>query len=145
MNNVFCTIQNRIIATYTKYIPVNYYNADRYVEINKDDLKLIREKLSRYPTRFDKRLFSVSYNAVKKAYTHAKKETKVNDEHNLSMYALRHTHCSYLLSQGISIEYISKRLGHFSISMTLDTYSHLLDEYKEKQGQKVRDIFLSLN
>ena len=46
-------------------------------------------------------------------------------------HSLRHTHCSFLLSQGISIYYISKRLGHKNIDTTLKHYSHLLeDQYK---------------
>ena len=56
-------------------------------------------------------------------------------------YSLRHTHTSYLLSKGIPIEYISKRLGHATISQTLDTYSHLLEEHKKEQGQRVRELF----
>ena len=59
---------------------------------------------------------------------------------NITPYSLRHTHTSYLLSKGLPIEYISKRLGHASISITLETYSHLLEEHKE-QGQRVRELF----
>nr|WP_232208804.1 tyrosine-type recombinase/integrase [Staphylococcus delphini] len=51
----------------------------------------------------------------------------------LRPYALRNTHTSYLLSKGIPIEYISKRLGHYNISITLDVYSHLLDEHKKSK------------
>ncbi|MWU86075.1 site-specific integrase, partial [Staphylococcus aureus] len=45
------------------------------------------------------------------------------------------------LSKGIPIEYISKRLGHSTISQTLNTYSHLLEEHKKEQGQRVRELF----
>ncbi|MDV2096988.1 tyrosine-type recombinase/integrase, partial [Acinetobacter baumannii] len=60
---------------------------------------------------------------------------------NITPYSLRHTHTSYLLSKGLPIEYISKRLGHASISITLETYSHLLEEHKKEQGQRVRELF----
>ncbi|HGO3896095.1 TPA: site-specific integrase, partial [Staphylococcus aureus] len=36
---------------------------------------------------------------------------------------------------------ISKRLGHSIISQTLKTYSHLLEEHKKEQGQRVRELF----
>ena len=50
------------------------------------------------------------------------------------LHMLRHTHCSYLLAKGISIYYISKRLGHKNISVTTEVYSHLLEEtYKEDE------------
>ncbi|NJH82556.1 tyrosine-type recombinase/integrase, partial [Staphylococcus hyicus] len=62
------------------------------------------------------------------------------DDKSITPYALRHTHTSYLLSKGIPIEYISKRLGHNNISITLDTHSHKVDEHKKEQGQPVREL-----
>ncbi|MHC9401487.1 tyrosine-type recombinase/integrase, partial [Staphylococcus epidermidis] len=80
------------------------------------------------------------HTSVSKAFRKAKEVIGLNDN-NITPYSLRHTHTSYLLSKGIPIEYISKRLGHATISQTLDTYSHLLEEHKKEQGQRVREIF----
>jgi len=33
------------------------------------------------------------------------------------------------------------QLGHSNIAITLEIYSHLLDEHKKEQGQKVRELF----
>lgn len=115
-------------------------NADRFVEVPAKDINLIKTKLARLPKRLDGKLFKLSHNAVIKAFRHAKKVIGLEDD-KITPYALRHTHTSYLLSKGIPIEYISKRLGHSSISITLDTYSHLLDEHKKEQGQRVRELF----
>jgi len=38
----------------------------------------------------------------------------------------RHTHASLMLKQGIHPKIVQERLGHSSISMTLDTYSHVV-------------------
>lgn len=115
-------------------------NADRFVEVTKNDVKLIKSKLSKLPKRVNGKLFKLSHSAVSKSFNNAKANIKLNDR-SITPYALRHTHTSYLLSKGIPIEYISKRLGHYNISITLDTYSHLLDEHKKEQGQRVREIF----
>lgn len=115
-------------------------NADRFVEVPQKDIKLIKSKLSKLPKRVDGKLFKLSHTAVSKSFNHAKKETGLEDD-TITPYALRHTHTSYLLSKGIPIEYISKRLGHYNISITLNTYSHLLDEHKKEQGQRVRKLF----
>ncbi len=115
-------------------------NADRFVEVTQKDIKLIKSKISNLPKRVDGKLFKLSHNAVKKSFNHTKTKIGLNDD-AITPYALRHTHTSYLLSKGIPIEYISKRLGHYNISITLDTYSHLLDEHKKEQGQRVREIF----
>jgi integrase len=39
---------------------------------------------------------------------------------------LRHAHATLLLQQGIHPKIVSERLGHASIAITLDTYSHVL-------------------
>ncbi|MCJ1774644.1 tyrosine-type recombinase/integrase [Mammaliicoccus sciuri] len=115
-------------------------NSKRDVEVNHKDVILLNNKLSKLPRRIDGKLFKLSHSAVRKAFDHTKKELGIEDD-KITPYALRHTHTSYLLSKGIPVEYISKRLGHSNISITLDIYSHLLDEHKKEQGQKVRELF----
>lgn len=46
----------------------------------------------------------------------------------LRFHHLRHTHASWLLADGIPVTAVSQRLGHASVSMTLDVYSHVLPE-----------------
>jgi integrase len=45
----------------------------------------------------------------------------------ISLHSLRHTHASQLLSQGVPIPTVSKRLGHANPSITLRLYSHALE------------------
>ncbi len=44
----------------------------------------------------------------------------------LRFHDLRHQHASLLLSGGVDIAIVSKRLGHANIAITSDLYSHLL-------------------
>lgn len=44
----------------------------------------------------------------------------------ITFHDLRHTHASLLLQQGVHPKVVSERLGHSSVVITLDTYSHLL-------------------
>ncbi|UMY35755.1 site-specific integrase [Staphylococcus capitis] len=115
-------------------------NSKRDVEVNPKDITHINTKLSKLPRRINGKLFNVSHTAISNAFNHTKQVIGLNDN-NITPYSLRHTHTSYLLSKGIPIEYISKRLGHATISQTLDTYSHLLEEHKKEQGQRVRELF----
>jgi integrase len=39
---------------------------------------------------------------------------------------LRHAHATLMLTQGVHPKIVSERLGHASIGITLDTYSHVL-------------------
>ena len=43
----------------------------------------------------------------------------------IRLHDARHTHASLMLKQGIHPKIVQERLGHSSISMTLDTYSHV--------------------
>lgn len=45
----------------------------------------------------------------------------------IRFHDLRHTHATLLLAKGISVHVVSARLGHASIRITLDHYSHARD------------------
>ena len=114
-------------------------NADREIEVSDSDLSYIKKAIAKHPQKINGELFGLSQTAISKVFKKAK--IKFNIEDAITPYSLRHTHASYLISKGISIEYISKRLGHANISITLDVYTHLLDEHKKEQGQCVRELF----
>ncbi len=44
----------------------------------------------------------------------------------IRLHDTRHTHATLLLAAGVHPKVVSERLGHASISITLDTYSHVL-------------------
>ena len=45
---------------------------------------------------------------------------------------LRHSHASHLLRAGIHPKIVSERLGHSTVGITLDTYSHILPGIQEE-------------
>jgi len=55
-----------------------------------------------------------------------KKLLKDNEIKEVRFHDLRHTHATNLLKEGIHAKIVSERLGHSSIQITLDTYSHVL-------------------
>ena len=46
--------------------------------------------------------------------------------YGVRLHDARHTHASLLLKQGVHPKVVQERLGHASIAMTLDTYSHTI-------------------
>jgi len=44
----------------------------------------------------------------------------------MRLHDLRHTHATLLLRQGVHPKVVSERLGHSSVAITLDTYSHVM-------------------
>ena len=59
----------------------------------------------------------------------------------ISIHGLRHTLATLLLLKGENIKVISKRLGHTSPQITLDTYSHVLPEMEKKTANLLNIIF----
>ena len=55
----------------------------------------------------------------------------------IGIHALRHTHASLLLYSGISINAISRRLGHAKVSITQDVYLHIIKELEEKDNHAI--------
>jgi len=53
----------------------------------------------------------------------------------------RHTHASIMLKQGIHPKVVQERLGHASITMTLDTYSHVAPGIQEAAAKRFDDVF----
>jgi integrase len=58
----------------------------------------------------------------------------------LTVHGLRHTWASLALQAGIPAKVVADRLGHSSISVTLDTYSHLLPGLQEDAANRVADL-----
>ncbi|EGO65408.1 tyrosine-type recombinase/integrase [Acetonema longum] len=57
---------------------------------------------------------------------------KAGIEDTFTFHDLRHTHATILLLKGVNPKIVQERLGHATISMTLDTYSHLLPDNQDK-------------
>lgn len=62
----------------------------------------------------------------------------------ITIHSLRHIHGSLLISHGVSIESVSKRLGHANTITTQRTYIHLLEDLKTKDDHKMIRILSEL-
>ncbi|MDU7910921.1 MAG: tyrosine-type recombinase/integrase [Veillonella sp.] len=51
---------------------------------------------------------------------------------HITFHDLRHTHATLLLSQKINPKIVQERLGHSTITLTLDTYSHLVPDIQKE-------------
>ncbi len=56
------------------------------------------------------------------------------------LHDLRHGQASLMLAAGVDIAVVSKRLGHSSISLTSDTYSHLLQGVGRTAATAAEDL-----
>lgn len=58
----------------------------------------------------------------------------------IRFHDLRHTHATWLLATGQPVKVVSERLGHARISITLDTYAHVLPDMQEGAADAVVEI-----
>jgi integrase len=62
---------------------------------------------------------------------------KARDLRRIRFHDLRHTHATHLLSNGIHPKVAQERLGHSTVGITLDLYSHVLPGMQEDAAAKV--------
>ena len=55
----------------------------------------------------------------------------------IRLHDLRHTAATLALSAGVHPKVVSERLGHSSIAITLDTYSHVLPSMQEDAADRI--------
>ena len=64
---------------------------------------------------------------------------------NIRLHDTRHTHASLMLKQGIHPKVVQERLGHSSIQITLDTYSHVAPGIQSLAAKKFDELLIDSN
>ena len=59
------------------------------------------------------------------------------DVPRITLHGLRHTWASLALQAGVSPKVVSERLGHASVSFTLDIYSHVMPGMQEDAARRL--------
>lgn len=72
---------------------------------------------------------------------------KINQSHpdhqlpHMRYHDLRHTHAAMCIRMGIHAKVISERLGHSSISITMDTYGYLMPGMQETCAEQIGKMY----
>ena len=66
---------------------------------------------------------------------------RANGLPHVRFHDLRHAHATLMLLQGVHPKIVSERLGHASIGITLDTYSHVLPSMQTEAAAAFDAIF----
>ena len=76
---------------------------------------------------------------VSKLFTRAARRAGLS---RIRLHDLRHSYATLALSAGVHAKVISERLGHASIAITLDTYSHAVPALSEEAASQVAALLL---
>jgi integrase len=55
----------------------------------------------------------------------------------ITLHGLRHTHATLALAAGVHPKVVSERLGHSTVSLTLDVYSHAIPSMEEEAAVRI--------
>jgi integrase len=76
-------------------------------------------------------------NVIRNSFKPILKKAKLS---GMRFHDLRHTSATLLLSQGVHPKIVQERLGHSQISLTLDTYSHVLPTMQLEAASKLDQL-----
>lgn len=76
-------------------------------------------------------------NAVTSAWLRLAKRAGLE---GIRLHDARHTHASIMLKQGIHPKIVQERLGHSTIAITLDTYSHVTPGLQEAAAKRFDEV-----
>lgn len=125
------------------------YSGNRNVYIQDELLTLVRE-INRYLLEIDLQsgirsdFFLHDLMGKPLQYARLNKYFKENTERvlhrRLTIHSLRHTHASLLFEAGMSIDSVSRRLGHSSSRITESVYIHVTKKLEAKYAEQLNAV-----
>jgi integrase len=114
----------------------------RNVDLPPDLLEDLRGYIAGLPDKDpDRLLFATSNgtpldpkNIVDRVFRKALERAELR---RIRWYDLRHTYASLQLAAGANIKYLSQQMGHASVQITLDRYSHLMKDSHPAQAARL--------
>jgi integrase len=61
-------------------------------------------------------------------------------EWKVTLHGLRHSHASHMLASNVHPKIVQERLGHSSIAITMDIYSHLMPNMQGEAAATVDGV-----
>ncbi len=122
-------------------------NKIRYVDMSKELAKVLKEwRLACPHSELDlvfpnsEGLYTDVHNMTKRRFKPALRRAGIEE---IRFHDLRHTYASLLLANGAPMKYVQSQLGHASITMTMDLYTHLLPEVNDKCVNLLNNIVVA--
>jgi integrase len=59
----------------------------------------------------------------------------------IRFHDLRHSAATILMAAGVHPKMVQERMGHCTIAMTMDIYSHVMPSIQQEGAEKIDDLF----
>lgn len=128
------------------FAPTKNPQSIRQIDIEKSFLKQLQPIINEKKIRGQKLIFAKNIDGCPPSSNGVNKELrsifkKIGIKKTITFHGLRHTHISYLLANGVDIQYVSKRAGHSSVMTTLKIYTHILQKHERHEVKRTLDLF----
>lgn len=97
---------------------------DRYLFCNENGKPLSRDRVQREINRIVNQIVAAG-----------------NQFNHITPHVFRHTFATRAIEAGMQPQVLKTILGHSSLAMTMDLYSHVLPDAKAEEMQKIADVF----
>jgi integrase len=124
----FLTISDELIAALKEHRREQLAHRMRHAKVY-DDLDLVFANEIGHPL-----------NSRNLRYRHFEPLLQEAGIQRIRLYDLRHTTATLLLKAGIHPKVVSERLGHSKVSLTLDTYSHVLPSMQREASDAMKTL-----
>lgn len=102
----------------------NIINLDRYLFCNENGEPLSRERIQGEIDRTIKKIHKAGY-----------------DFDRITSHVFRHTFATRAIEAGMQPQVLKTILGHSSLAMTMDLYSHVMEDVKADEMEKIQSAF----
>lgn len=144
ITKTYSTITNAISSTKTDSSRRDVYIQDDLLPVCREIFDRRRSLKEKFGTKTD--LFFPDIDGGYMQYAAYAKYLRENTERligrALSPHALRHTHVALLAENGISLEVISRRLGHSNSAITKEVYFHVTERLKDRDNEAIKAVSL---
>lgn len=122
------------------------YAGQRQIPIPESLLDTVKSQMRLAENHKDKLLFvdkNNYYLSPRNANTLLQKITKKLGIEDISSHSLRHTYGTRCIESGMRAVTVQRLMGHTDISITLNTYTSILNRFKEQELKKVNEYYLN--
>lgn len=122
------TIPDAILKELIEYKKKQDKHKEKYKEIYNDKNYVFANEIGNY----------ILIDTLRKSFS---KVLKDNNIRHINFHGLRHTYATRLFEKGVPLKIIQKLLGHSSLEITADIYTHIIKGEKISAVQELNDLF----
>lgn len=109
--------------------PLKTDSSERTITIDSHTMEILKPWIAQADPFVFGGVSSLAITTIDRAF---REGIRISGVEPIRIHDLRHSHASFLLNNGANILAVSKRLGHATITQTLETYAHLMQDTEEK-------------